>query len=255
MNKLRTVIIDDEAAARRRVVQFLNEISDVELVGECEDGRQAIDLINDLRPDLLLLDVQMPNLDGFGVVREIGPSPAPAIIFTTAYDQFALQAFEANALDYLLKPFSRERFGQAVSRARERISEAAAGRLGRQLQALLRSLEAEPARAKRLEVRSSGCVIFLPVTDIDWIGSADNYLEVHAGRETHLIRETMGRIEAKLDPGMFVRIHRSTIVNVTRVKLLRPLFNGDQLLTLSDGTQLTVGRNHRDKFISTLRSI
>ena len=255
MKMLRTVIIDDEAAARRRVAQCLGDIPDVELVGEFEDGRQALDVINDLNPDLLFLDVQMPKLDGFGVVREIEPGQVPAIIFVTAYDQFALRAFEANALDYLLKPFSRERFGQAVSRARERIRDAIAGRFGQRLQALLGSLEAESARITRLEVKSGGCVTILNVADIDWIGAADNYLEVHAGRETHLVRETMSRMEARLAHSCFARVHRSTIVNVARVKQLRPLFNGDQLATLRDGTQLTVSRSYRDKFLAVLKSI
>lgn len=254
MKKLRTVIVDDEAAARRRVVHFLNEIPDVEVVGESGDGRQAVTAINELLPDLVFLDVQLPKMDGFGVIREIGPKLVPAVIFVTAYDSFALRAFEANALDYLLKPFSRERFVEAVSRARERIRGTLASRVGQQLETLLRELEAKPARPSRLEVKSGESTIFLPVAEIDWIGAADNYLELHAGRETHLIRETMGRMEARLDPCLFARIHRSTIVNVTRVKQLRPLFNGDQQLTLHDGTQLTVSRNHRDKFISTLKS-
>jgi two-component system, LytTR family, response regulator len=254
MSSIRALIVDDEAAARRRIKQLLCEQPGVEVVGECEDGPEAVAMTRAHSPDLLFLDVQMPGMSGFDVIREIGPERAPAVVFVTAFDQFALRAFDVHALDYLLKPFDRERFRRAVERAREQVSNAQAAALGLRLQGLLKDLGAAGRYAARLEVKKGGRTIFVPTEDVDWVAAADNYLELHVGRETHLIRETMAQLEGRLDPSSFVRIHRSALVNVERVKDLRPLFNKDHVLTMRDGTQLTVSRTRYDKLISLLRS-
>ncbi|HWS87658.1 MAG TPA: LytTR family DNA-binding domain-containing protein [Pyrinomonadaceae bacterium] len=254
-DKIRALIVDDEAAARRRIKQFLGELPDVEVVGECEDGCEAVAHIERCPPDLLFLDIQMQRLGGFDVIERVGAERVPAVIFVTAYDEFALRAFEVCALDYLLKPLDRGRFQSAVERARTQIQNSRAAGLDLRLQRLLGELhsEARRRRVSRLEVRSCGRTVFVRVEKIDWVGAADNYLELHAGNETHLIRETMSQLEARLDPSMFVRVHRSTLVNLERIQELRPLFNRDHLLVLRDGTQLTVSRTHYEHLLSRLR--
>ena len=253
--KIRALIVDDEAAARRRIRRFLCASPDVEVVGECEDGREAVELIEGRPPDLLFLDVQMPRLDGFGVIERVGAGTIPAVIFVTAYDEFALRAFDACALDYLLKPFDRARFCRSVERARAQIENSRASGLARDLERLIGELRAgaERQRSNRIEVRSCGSTLFVRVEKVDWAGAADNYIELHVGRETHLIRETMSQLEARLDPAMFVRIHRSVLVNLERVKELRPLFNKDHVLVLRDGTELTVSRTYYEHLLSCLR--
>lgn len=253
--KIRALIVDDEAAARRRIRRFLCASPDVEIVGECEDGFEAVARIEERPPDLLFLDVQMPRLDGLGVIERVGAGTVPAVIFVTAYDEFALRAFDACALDYLLKPFGRERFCRAVGRARAQFEGSRAAGLDRRLEKLIGELRAGSGRksSDRLEVRSCGNTLFVSVEEVDWVGAADNYLELHVGRETHLIRETMSQLEARLDPSMFVRIHRSVLVNLERVRELRPLFNKDHVLVLRDGTRLTVSRTHYGHLLSCLR--
>ena len=253
--KIRALIVDDEAAARRRIRRFLCASPDVEVVGECEDGCEAVARIEERPPDLLFLDVQMPRLDGFGVIERVGAGTVPAVIFVTAYDEFALRAFEACALDYLLKPFDRARFCRSVERARAQVENSRASGLDRLLEKLVGELRAGAGRQRpnRLEVRSCGSTLFVRAEKIDWVGAADNYLELHVGKETHLIRETMSQLEARLDPTMFVRIHRSVLVNLERVKELRPLFNKDHVLVLRDGTQLTVSRTYYEHLLSRLR--
>lgn len=246
---MRALIVDDEALARRRLRQFLSEVPDVEVVGECEDGRRAVSLIRSAAPDLLFLDVQMPLLDGFGVIREVGAGSVPAVVFVTAFDQFALRAFEAHALDYLLKPFGRERFMQAVGRARRQLGDSD---VRRRLDALVGGLAERPRYSTRLAVKARGRTVILATDEIDWVGASDNYLELHAGPETYVVRETLGQLQSKLDPRQFVRIHRSTLVNVGRVRELHPLFAGDQLAVLRDGTKLQVSRTHRARLMSLL---
>src|SRR5215211_2553205 len=207
MEKIRALIADDEALARRRLRQFIAEVPDVEVAGECEDGRRAVALIRSVAPDLLFLDVQMPLLDGFGVIREVGAGSVPAVVFVTAFDQFALRAFEAHALDYLLKPFGRERFMQAVARARRLVGDAG---VRARLDALVGGLQPAPPRyATRLAVKARGHTVFLAVDEIDWVGASDNYLELHAGPSSFVVRETLGQLQSKLDPRRFVRVHRS----------------------------------------------
>src|ERR1044071_606037 len=235
MEKIRALIADDEALARRRLRQFIAEAPDIEVVGECEDGRRAVALVKSLAPDLLFLDVQMPLLDGFGVIREVGAGSVPAVVFVTAFDQFALRAFEAHALDYLLKPFGRERFMQSVGRARRQIGDA---NVRARLDALVGGLSERPRYATRLAVKARGRTVILLTDEIEWVGAADNYLELHVGTNSYVVRETMSQLQSKLDPQKFVRIHRSTLVNVERVTELHPLFAGDQVVVLHDGTKL-----------------
>jgi two-component system LytT family response regulator len=250
--KIRTLIVDDMLLARKRVRRYLSADPEIEIVGECADGHEAIAAIKSLAPDLLILDVQMPELDGFGVLEAIGPAACPAVIFVTAYDQFALRAFEVHALDYLLKPFDRERVRKAIERAKSQLRQRESGALDERLQALLKDLKTEPQYLKRLAVKTTGRTIFLLTEEIDWIESAGNYLKLHAGRESHLVRERMSQLESKLDPSKFVRIHRSTLVNIDRIKEMQPLFNGDQLVTLRDGKQLTMSRTYRDRLLLLL---
>jgi two-component system LytT family response regulator len=249
MEKIRALIADDEALARRRLRQFIAEVPDLEVVGECEDGRRAVTLIRSAAPDLLFLDVQMPLLDGFGVIREVGAGSVPAVVFVTAFDQFALRAFEAHALDYLLKPFGRERFMQAVVRARRLIGDAS---VRARLDALVGGLSERPRYATRFAVKARGRTVVLLTDEIDWVGAADNYLELHAGANSYVVRETLGQLQSKLDPQKFVRIHRSTLVNVERVRELHPLFAGDQFVLLQDGTKLQVSRTHRRRLLALL---
>jgi two-component system LytT family response regulator len=257
MERVRTLIVDDEAPARLRIKQLLKEFPETEIVGEAEDGEQAVTLIREQSPDLLFLDVQMPRLDGFGVINRVGPDKVAAVIFVTAHDQFALRAFETHALDYLLKPFSRERFRAAAERAIAHIKAAQAaelgGRLSSRLSSLLRDLEGEAKYAARLEVKSVGRTIFVPVEEIDWIKADSNYSRLHAGKHQYLIRETLGSLESRLDPKVFARIHRSAIVKLDRIREMRPQINGDQLLLLRDGTRLEMSRTYRDRTLDVLK--
>jgi two-component system LytT family response regulator len=250
LNTIRTLIIDDEPLARERLKRFLADERDLELVGECAEGHEAVAAIRALRPDLVFLDIQMPELDGFGVLKSIGVAEMPAVIFVTAYDRYALQAFDVNALDYLLKPYNRERFHKAVERARAQLSNGAKGELNERLLSLLENFKSEsPRHLERLMIKASGRVFFLRTQELDWIEAEGNYLRVHVGRESHLLRETMNRLASKLDPDKFLRIHRSTLVNIERIKELQPLFSGDYVVILRDGKQLTLSRSYRDKLL------
>ena len=247
--------MDDEAAARRRIRQFLSELPEAEVVGECESGQEAVTAIEAVAPDLLFLDVHMPRMNGFEVIERVGKRRVPAVIFVTAYDQFAVRAFEVHALDYILKPFDRHRFRGAFERAKGRIEDAQAAGLGRRLRGLLNHVRGGNGEGclNRLEVKAGGRTVFVPVGEVDWVGAADNYLELHVGKETHLIRETMSQLEARLDHAKFARVHRSTLVNIDRVRELRPLFNKDHFLILRDGTQLTVSRTYYERLLLLLR--
>jgi two-component system LytT family response regulator len=250
VNTIRTLIVDDEPLARERIKRFLAAEPDLELIGECAEGREAVAAIQTLKPDLVFLDIQIPELDGFGVLKAITIAQMPAVIFVTAYDRYALQAFDVNALDYLLKPYNRERFHKAVERARAQLSNGSKGELNERLLSLLENFKTEPQRhLERLMIKSSGRVFFLRAEELDWIEAEGNYLRVHVGRESHLIRETMNRLASKLDPDKFLRIHRSTLVNIERIKELQPLFSGDYVVILRDGKQLTLSRSYRDKLL------
>jgi two-component system LytT family response regulator len=241
--KIRAVIVDDEPLARDRVRMLLEGVDDIEVVGEFGDGRSAVEGILELRPDLLFLDVQMPEVDGFGVLQLVGAEQMPVTIFVTAYDQYALKAFDVSAVDYLLKPFDRERFIRALARARKQIPSP------EDLQSRLLSLLQQVTKntfLERLVIKSAGRISFLKTDEVDWIEAAGNYVRLHVARESHMLRETMSSIEGKLDPGKFVRIHRGAVVNLERIKDLQPLFHGDHQVTLRDGSRLTLSRSYRD---------
>lgn len=249
---IRAIIVDDEPLARGRIRALLKQMPDVELAAECGDGRKAIAAIQKHRPDLVFLDVQMPEPDGFGVLASLSPDNLPVVVFVTAYDRYALKAFEASALDYLLKPFDRERFEATMARARTQLEQRHAGKLNQKLLSLLeRSPGAE--YAERLVVRAAGRISFLCTDEIDWIEAQGNYACLHAGRETHLLRETMSALEEQLDPRKFVRIHRSTIANIRCIKELQPTFHGDFNVLLRDGTRLILSRTHRKELERRLK--
>lgn len=244
--KIRTLIVDDEPLARDRIRTLLASEADIEVIGECDNGAAAIERIRDDAPDLVFLDVQMPEGDGFTVIEEIKGGRMPAIIFVTAHDKFALQAFEVHAVDYLLKPFDRERFNTALHRATDTIKRRQTDDLSHRLSALLADVKPE-ARVDRLAIKSAGKVVFLRVDEIDWIEAADNYVSLHAGKESHLHRETMTAMEERLKGGDFLRISRSTIVNINQIKELQPLFHGEYCVILRSGARLTLSRGYRDK--------
>ena len=247
--KIRTLIVDDEPLARERVKRFLRDERDLEILAECGNGRDAIKAIREKQPDLVFLDIQMPEKNGFDVIKGLESKSLPNIVFITAYDQYALQAFEVHALDYLLKPFNRERFHQAVKRAKEQIESRKRGEFDERLVSLISSISPEKKYLERLVVKSVGRVFFLKSNEIDWIEASGNYLKLHVGRDSHMIRETMNAIEAKLDPSQFMRIHRSTIVNIDRIKELHPMFSGDYSVILRDGSELALSRNYRERFL------
>ena len=244
--KIRTLIVDDETLARHRLRQLLQDEPDVEVVGECGDGREAVLTIRDAKPDLVFLDIQMPELDGFGVMEAIGANSAPVVVFVTAYDEFALRAFEIHAVDYLLKPFDRSRFKAALRRAMEVARHREDSELIRRQAALIAELKS-PKTAEQLMVKTGDRILWVKLEDVDWISAADNYAELHIGPKSHLIRETLGTLEMRLESNKFIRISRSVIVNARRIKELKHLFYGGYELTLHDGTKLTLSRRYRDK--------
>jgi two-component system, LytTR family, response regulator len=256
MRPIRTLIVDDEPAARDGMRHLLAADPEIVLAGECSNGREAVAAIRDASPDLAFLDVQMPELDGFGVLREVGVERAPAVVFVTAFDQYALRAFDVHAIDYLLKPFTDDRFRQSLNRAKQLVRQGRLGDLTRKLAALLDNDESAPAPAPsyldRLVVKSGGKVTLLPVGEIEWIDAEGDYVRIHVGKTWHLLRETMKNLEDQLDAARFVRIHRSTIVNLEKVKELQPFFRGEYVVVLHNGTTLKLSRGYRDNLEARL---
>jgi two-component system LytT family response regulator len=261
---LRVLLVDDEPLARDSLRLILASDPQVEIVGECGDGASAVTAIRALSPDLVFLDVRMPELDGFGVVDAVGPERMPAVVFVTAYDEHAVRAFEVHALDYVLKPFDDDRLRAALSRAREHLALTRDGALSRRLAALLAGApdasgsrapdESAPARwLERLQVPVGDRIRLVRVEDVDWIEGAGNYVRVHSGREKHLVRATLAALERELDPRRFVRIHRSAIVNVDRVRELEPYTGGDYIAFLQDGRKLRVSRTYRERLLEDRR--
>jgi two-component system LytT family response regulator len=261
---LRTVIVDDEPLARRGLRLRLAGESDIDIVAECGNGEEAVRTILAERPDLVFLDVQMPGLDGFGVLRKLPLAMMPMIVFVTAYDHYAIGAFEANAVDYLLKPVEDARLRQALFRIREQAQARAAAEQRDQLLNLLGSVTGQPElsledalaegaalpesrRPIRLAIRDGGRTVLVEETDIDWIDAAGDYMCIHANNATHILRGTLRELEAKLDADRFARIHRSTIVNAARVRELRPHINGEYFLTLDGGHEVKLSRSYRDQ--------
>ena len=284
MKKIKVRVVDDEPLARERLTTLLSQEPDVELVTPARDGEEAITSIHDDSPDLVFLDVQMPQMNGFDVIEAVGSDKMPLVIFVTAYDQHALKAFQVRALDYLLKPFDRERFTDALQRARKQLERDETGDLGRRLLALVKDLRRDQPRSDRLVVRrhaadpvrphrglgvgtlcqrraarlsvdphdrlvvkSGGRLFFLRTDEIDWVEAAGNYVRLHVGPASHLLRETMNAIEGRLDPEKFFRIHRSRIVNMERIQELQPWLNGEYAVLLRTGTRLTLSRGYREK--------
>jgi two-component system, LytTR family, response regulator len=238
---IRAVIIDDEPLARRGLLRFLKNDPEVELVAECADGESAVSTILSKKPDLVFLDVQMPEMDGLDVVRTVGISRMPMTIFVTAYDRYALKAFEVNAVDYLLKPVGRERFTEALTRAKRRVAEKSQSDLNQNIKAMLERLRGNEY-VEHLSVQQNGRIVLVRTKEIDWIEADGNYVRLHVGARTHEIRETLNALERKLNPRDFLRIHRSTIVNVRAIKEMQPWFHGYHLVVLQNGQELRMSR-------------
>jgi two-component system, LytTR family, response regulator len=238
---IRTVIIDDEPLARRGLLRFLKNDPEVELVAECGDGESAVSTILSKKPGLVFLDVQMPEMDGLDVVRTVGISRMPMTIFVTAYDRYALKAFEVNAVDYLLKPVGRERFTEALTRAKRRVAEKSQSDLNQNIKAMLERLRGNEY-VEHLSVQQNGRIVLVRTKEIDWIEADGNYVRLHVGARTHEIRETLNALERKLNPRDFLRIHRSTIVNVRAIKEMQPWFHGYHLVVLQNGQELRMSR-------------
>jgi two-component system, LytTR family, response regulator len=245
--RFRVAIVDDEAPARSRLRRLLADHPDFQLVGEASNGKQAVALLQQEQPDLVFLDVQMPQMNGLDVCRALGGDRLPRIIFVTAYDQYALQAFEVHAIDYLLKPFDRERFERSLAHAREQLRGAAAAAPDAHLAAFLADLQATQNKPARLAFKSEGRVIFVRTDEIHWLEAEGNYVRLHAPGGAHLLRETLARLEEQLPGHRFMRISRSVIVNLDRIKEIQPLFYGDHVVILLDGTKLTLSRSYKDK--------
>ncbi|MFP2904972.1 LytR/AlgR family response regulator transcription factor [Pyxidicoccus sp. 3LFB2] len=241
---VRTLIVDDEPLARERLRTLLAPESDLHPLAECGDGQEALSVLARERPALVFLDVEMPERDGFSVLAEAAGARPPVVVFVTAWPQHAVRAFDASAVDYLLKPFTLERFQRTLVRVRERLA-APPGDLRQQLQHLLQELRPAPAGAERLVVKTGTQTLLVPVEDIDWVESAGNYVTLHVGREQHLLRETMAELEARLAARRFARVHRSALVNVDRIHSLSPTLSGDHRLVLRDGQELTLSRTYR----------
>jgi two-component system LytT family response regulator len=260
--RLRTVIVDDEPAARRGLRLLLERDRGVEIVGEAAGGAEAAEIIKREKPDLVFLDVQMPGCDGFEALAKVGTAAAPAVVFVTAYDEHALRAFEVNAVDYLLKPYDDARFAAALQRAKDEVRRRAADHVNTRLSQLLEYLQhdsARPAPARddgagdRILVKSSGEIFFLKAEEIDWIEAEGDYMKFHVGGRAHLMRETMARLESRLDPKRFIRIHRSTIVNIDRLRKLSPSFAGEYAVILHDGTKLKLSRGYHERIATLMK--
>ncbi len=243
--RARALLIDDEVLARQRLRALLEDEPRIAVVGEAAGGRAAVERIRELSPDLVFLDVQMPGLDGFEVLRALDPGRLPFVIFVTAHDEHAIRGFEVNAVDYLLKPVTEERFRAAVDRVLERLQQPRTDMEARLLDALERLQRAEPP--DRIPVHTGNGVVFVRTDELDWAEVAGDYVKLHTGATTHLLRETMTDLERRLPPAQFVRIHRSTLVNLSRVAQVQPWSKGDFLLILHDGTRLVSGRTYRER--------
>jgi two-component system LytT family response regulator len=252
MTRIRTVVVEDQAMARERLVAMLGEEPDIDVVASCGTGGEAVAAIRRHVPNLVLLDLQMPDLDGFEIIAALGDA-MPLTIFLTAYDEYALKAFEVHAFDYLLKPFGRERFQQAVARARTRLTEGLEEHLARRFLSLVNDAGSAPAASGRVMIKSGGRMMLLPLDDLDAVESEGNYVRLHSGGQSYLVRDTMAGIEARLGSDRFCRIHRGWIVNLDRVREVATRWTGEQELVLRDGRRLRVGRAYRDVVYARLK--
>ena len=244
---IRALIVDDEPLAREWVRSAIAEDPELEVMGECGDGFEAAEAIRRLKPDLVFLDVQMPGLDGFGVLDALTPAEIPAVVFVTAFDQYAVRAFEAQAVDYLMKPFSKERVEEAVRRVRELVKGKSLEDFRESISRIVEKIRRDRSFPEWVLLKSDGKNVFVKVKDIDWIESSRNNVRIHVGTTLYLLHETTSAIASRLDPKKFLRIHRSAIVNIERIKELHPWFNGDYAVILRDGTQLTLSSSYRDR--------
>jgi two-component system LytT family response regulator len=251
--KITALIVDDEPLARKFVRRMLEKHPAVEIVGECGNGREAVAGIREKTPDLVFLDVQMPEMDGLTTLETLSAESLPQIVFVTAYEQYAIRAFEIHALDYLLKPFDQPRFDKAMMRVYEKSADREQAAVEqKQIVALLENVSRKTPFLDRLVVKTGGRIIFLKTSEIDWIQADDKYAHLHAGSKSHLVRQTLGALEAQLDPRKFIRIHRSAIVNVERIRELQPMFAGEHTVMLENGTKLTLSRSYKNKLFEIL---
>ena len=244
---LTVLLVDDEPLAREGLRILLARDPDVGTIYDAKNGYEALAAIRERRPDLVFLDVQMPEMDGFAAVREIGSERMPAVVFVTAHDQYAIQAFEVNAIDYLLKPVTADRFAKALARVKARLTVPDSNDTNRQILSLLETMASPTRHMRRLAVRSAGKTVLVDVAEIDWIEAAENYVQLHTAAGNHLLHVTMNTLEKSLDPVIFLRIHRSVIVNVTRIRELQPVMHGEYAITLASGARLQSGRNYSEK--------
>jgi two-component system, LytTR family, response regulator len=250
--KIRALIVDDELLARKFIRRMLKHDPEFEIVGESSNGQEAVATIKAQKPDVVFLDVQMPEMDGFAVLEAVGLGQLPEIVFTTAYESYAIRAFELHALDYLLKPFDQQRFRDAIKHTKERLHSRQQEDGRSQIGALLERINSKQAYLDRLIIKAEGRITFLNTREIDWIEADDKYVHLHTGKGARMVRQTLTAMEAQLDPAKFVRIHRSAMVNVERIKELQPLFNGEYSLLLDDKTKLTLSRKYKDKLFKLL---
>lgn len=250
---IKAIIVDDESLARRSIKTSLADFQQIEVVGECSNGIEAVKSILEQRPDLVFLDIQMPEMDGFEVIDAIGLEQMPFVVLVTAYDQYAIEAFEKHAFDYLLKPFSKKRFLDAITRVVRFIEQHRDAGINERLFRVIQDINAQRKYVSRLAIRTTTRIYFLNAEDIDWIESAGNYVDIHAGGEVHLLRETMANMEAKLNPDTFLRVHRSAIVNVNRIQEIQPDGN-DFIVLLKNGKTLGMSRSYRDKLRDMINS-
>lgn len=250
---VRTIIADDESLARKKLRMLLGAETSVQILAECQDGKEAIEAVLTHKPDLVLLDVQMPNGDGFEVLRNLPADSLPIIVFTTAYDQYAIRAFDAHALDYLLKPFNQERLHRSIERVKLELLKSYDQGVRARILDLLNGTKTESRQFRRLVVRTSGRVVFLDLNEIDWIEAAANYVRLHSGKDSYLLREGIGHLAAKLDPDRFVRIHRSSIVNVSRIRELQPCESGEYIAVLRNGKELSCSRGCRPQLLRLIQ--
>lgn len=251
-SRLRAVVVDDEPPARRKLERWLEQDPEVEVVATCANGYEALDALREHAVDVLFLDVQMPELTGFDVLARRLPGPAPLVVFATAYDRYAIEAFRHHAADYLLKPYDHERFASTLAHVKARHRARAAEETQHRLTALLDAVQSPPAYLEQIAVRRADRIDLVRVDDVDWIQAEGNYVLLHAGGARHLVRETLSRVVARLDPRRFLRIHRSTVVNLARVASLYPASHGDYTVVLADGTQLAMSRTYRDRLREVL---
>jgi len=254
LEEIKVLIIDDEPLARERIKNLLENEVDIEVIDESGNGFEALSKIQEKKPELVFLDVRIPEMNGFEIIEQIDEENIPHIIFVSAHEKYALRAFEMHALDYLLKPFDENRFQQALCRARERIQIRKTGEITCRLKELIHNVKSEHKYLDRLVIKTEGRIFFIKTDEINWIEAAGNYITLYLDNEKYLMRETMNCMEARLDPGKFIRVHRSKIVNIERIKEIQSWFNGEHLIILDNGTELNLSRKYKEKMKEVFNS-